>query len=303
LEIEMTVVVSGASGQLGRLVAEQLLGRLSVEELILVSRNPRDLAEFAERGVDVRWGDFDEPESLAAAFAGGDRLLLISTLAMGRRLDQHRAAIDAAVSAGLDHVVYTSFTNPVEGHPAGLVVDEHRETEELLREAPVGWTLLRNAAYAELQVPLGAVAVAYGKLVTNAGDGRVAPISRSDCAAAAVAVLTSYGHGGKTYEITGPDALSQADIARLLSEVAGRPVKVVQSGDRKLAWALGRLGTPKPVARAIVDLGIATREGYFDVVDGAFEQLTGRRPRTLRDVFIAHRGELAGMEGSAVAYG
>jgi NAD(P)H dehydrogenase (quinone) len=299
----MTVVVSGASGQLGRLVAEQLLGRLPVEELILVSRNPGGLVEFAERGVEVRRGDFDDPESLAEAFAGGDRLLLISTLAIGRRVDQHRAALEAAMAAGIGHVVYTSLTNPVAGHPAGLVVDEHRETEELVRGARVDWTLLRNAAYAELQVPLGAVAVTYGRLVTNAGDGRIAPISRCDCAAAAAAVLTSDGHEGQTYEITGPDALSQADIARLLSEVAGRPVKLMHAGDRKLSWGLGRLGTPKPVARAIVDLGIATREGYFDVVDGAFERVTGRRPRTLREVFLAHRGELAGADGAAVAYG
>jgi NAD(P)H dehydrogenase (quinone) len=299
----MKVVVSGASGQLGRLVAEQLLSRLSVEELILVSRSPQGMAEFVERGVEVRWGDFDEPESLADAFAGGDRLLLISTMAIGRRVDQHRAAIDAAVAAGIEHVVYTSLTNPVAGHPAGIVVEEHRETEELLRAAPVGWTMLRNAAYSELQVPLGAVAVTYGRLVTNAGDGRVAPISRNDCAAAAAAVLTSDGHDGQTYEITGPDALSQADIARLLSEVAGRPVRLMHAGDRKLSWGLGRLGTPKPVARAIVDLGVATRQGYFDLVDDAFERVTGRRPRTLRDVFVAHRGELAGMDGPAVAYG
>jgi NAD(P)H dehydrogenase (quinone) len=300
----MKVVVSGASGQLGRLVAEQLLGRLPVEELILVSRSPHDMAEFAERGVEVRWGDFDEPESLREAFAGGDRMLLISTMAIGRRVDQHRAAIDAAVAAGIERVVYTSLTNPVAGHPAGIVIEEHRETEELLRAAPVGWTLMRNSAYAELQVPLGAVAVTYGRLVTNAGDGRVAPISRNDCAAAAAAVLTSDGHEGQTYEITGPDALSQADIARLLSEVAGRPVRLMHAGDRKLSWGLGRLGTPKPVARAIVDLGVATRQGYFDVVDDAFERVTGRRPRTLREVFVAHRGELAGMdEGPAVAYG
>jgi NAD(P)H dehydrogenase (quinone) len=230
-------------------------------------------------------------------------LLLITTLAIGRRVEQHRAALDAAVAAGIDRVVYTSLTNPVAGHPSGLVVDEHRETEELLHAARVGCTVLRNAAYSELQVPLGAVAVTYGRLVTNAGDGRIAPISRSDCAAAAAEVLTGDGHEGQTYEITGPEALSQADIARLLSEVAGRPVKLVQAGDRKLSWGLGRLGTPKPVARAIVDLGIATREGYFDVVDGAFERVTGRRPRTLREVFIAHRAELAGTDGAAVAYG
>jgi NAD(P)H dehydrogenase (quinone) len=241
---------------------------------------------------------------LTDAFAGGDRLLVISTMAIGRRVEQHRAAIDAAVAAGVGHVVYTSLTNPVAGHPAGIVVEEHRETEEMLRAAPVGWTVMRNAAYAELQVPLGAVAITYGRLVTNAGDGRVAPISRNDCAAAAATVLTSEGHEGQTYEITGPDALSQADIARLLSEVAGRPVRLMHAGDRKLSWGLGRLGTPKPVARAIVDLGVATRQGYFDVVDDAFERVTGRRPRTLREVFVAHRGELAGLEdGPAVAYG
>ena len=303
----MKVVLSGASGQLGRLVAEQLLSRLAAEDLILVTRSANGMAEFVQRGVEVRWGDFDEPESLPDAFAGGDRLLLISTMAIGRRVDQHRAAIDAAVAAGIGHIVYTSLTNPVAGHPAGIVVEEHRETEELLQEAPVESTMLRNAAYAELQVPLGAVAVTYGRLVTNAGDGRVAPISRTDCAAAAAAVLTGDGHEGQTYEITGPDALSQADIARLLSEVAGRPVRLMQAGDRKLSWGLGRLGTPKPVARAIVDLGVATRQGYFDVVDDAFERVTGRRPRTLREVFVAHRGELAGMDegmdGPAVAYG
>ena len=299
----MTVVVSGASGQLGRLVAEQLLGRLPAEKLVLVSRSPHNLEDFADRGIEVRWGDFDAPESLADAFRGGNRLLLISTMALGHRVEQHRAALDAAITAGVDHVVYTSSTNPVAGHPAGLAVDEHRETEELLHASPVGSTVLRNAPYAELQVPLAAVAVTYGKLVTNAGDGRIAPISRSDCAEAAAAVLTTAGHDGQTYEITGPEALSQADIARLVSEVSGRPVKVIQSGDRKLAWGLGRLGTPKPVTRTIVDLGIATREGYFDVVDDAFERLTSRRPRTLREVFISHRDELAGTDQSAVAYG
>jgi NAD(P)H dehydrogenase (quinone) len=299
----MTIVVTGASGQLGRLVASQLLSRLEVSEVILTSRNPQDLAEFAERGVEVRYGDFDASGSLAEAFAGGDRLLLISTMSIGRRVDQHRAALDAAVQAGMHRVVYTSLTNPVAGHPAGIVVEEHRETEELLRATSLGWTVMRNAAYAELQVPLAAIAVTYGRLVTNAGDGRIAPISRSDCAEAAVAVLTGDGHEGQTYEITGPEALTQADIARLASEVSGRPVKVTQSGDRKLSWGLGRLGTPKPVARSIVDLGVATREGYFDLVDAAFEGLTGRRPRSLREVFVSHRGELAGTDGPAVAYG
>jgi NAD(P)H dehydrogenase (quinone) len=279
------------------------MARLELDEIVLVSRTPEALPEFLDRGVEVRYGDFDRPGSLQEAFSGCDRVLLISSMAFGRRLEQHRAALEAATAAGVQRVAYTSLTNPVEGHPCGLVVDEHRLTEDLLRDGAVGWTVLRNAAFAELQVPLGAVAITYGKLVTNAGEGRVAPISRADCAAAAAAVLTSEGHEGKTYEITGPEALSQSDIARLLSEVSGRPVTVVPTGDRRLRWGLSRLGTPKPVARAIVDLGIATREGYFDVVEGAFEALAGRRPKMLREVLIAHRAELAGVESAGVAYG
>jgi NAD(P)H dehydrogenase (quinone) len=282
-------------------VAEQLLGQLAPEDVILVSRDPEALAELAALGADVRHGDFDDPASLPDAFAGGDRLLLISTMAVGRRVEQTRAALDAAGQAGIQHVVYTSLTNPIPGHPSGDVVDEHRQSEEMLTRSGLSWTVLRNAAYAELQVPLGTVATTYGRLVTNAGDGRVAPISRSDCAAAAVAVLTSAGHEGQTYEITGAEALTQTDIARLLSDVTGRPVRVMPTGDRRLMWGLLRLGTPKPVARAIVDLGIATREGYFDIVDPAFQKLIGRPPRTLRDVLMAHRHDLLGSDEAAVA--
>lgn len=298
----MRVIVTGASGQLGRLAAEQLLDRLSPAELILVTRRPHALDDLAERGVEVRRGDFDEPASLAEAFAGGDRMLLISTLAIGSRIKQHQAALDAAAAAGVTHVAYTSLPNPVPDHPTGDVVEEHRRTEELLHGGDLSWTVLRNAPYAELQVPLGAIAVTYGKLVTNAGEGRIAPISRSDCAAAAAVVLTSDGHEGQTYEITGPEALSQLDIARLLSEVSGHPVEVIESRDRRLLWGLTRLGTPKPVARAIVALGAATRDGYFDVVDPAFHTLVGRPARTLREILVEHRGELAA-EGPSVAYG
>jgi NAD(P)H dehydrogenase (quinone) len=300
----MRVIVTGASGQLGRLAAEQLLDRLSPAELILVTRRPHALDDLAERGVEVRRGDFDEPASLTEAFTGGDRMLLISTLAIGSRIKQHESALAAAAAAGVTRVAYTSLTNPAANHPTGDVAEEHRKTEELLQGGDLAWTVMRNAPYAELQVPLGAIAVTYGKLVTNAGEGRIAPISRSDCAAAAAAVLTSDGHEGQTYEITGPEALSQADIASLLTEVSGRPVEVIDSRDRRLLWGLTRLGTPKPVARAIVQLGVATREGYFDVVDPAFDTLVGRPPRTLREILVEHRGELAAEEtGPSVAYG
>jgi NAD(P)H dehydrogenase (quinone) len=288
----MKILVTGASGQLGRIAAIQLLEQASPHEVILVTRRPPALADLAERGADVRYGDFDDPDSLPAAFAGAERMLLISTNNIGGRVAQHHAAIAAAAAAGVGHVVYTSLINPVEGHPTGDVADEHRETEDFLSRSGMRWTVLRYGAFADLQVPLGAIAVEYGKLVSNAGDGRIAPIARHDCAAAAVAVLTSDGHEDKVYDVTGPEALTQSDIAELVSEVSGRPVEVMPIGDRRLSWALKRLGAPKDVARAIVDLGVATRESYFDVVDPAFESLTGRRPAALRDVLITHRAEL-----------
>src|ERR1700730_1119383 len=136
----MTVIVTGASGKLGRIVAENLMARLAPAELVLVTRHPAALSELAARGADVRYGDFDDPASLPEAFAGGRRMLLISTDAIGRRVAQHRAAIDAAAFAGVGHVVYTSHPNPVAVNPLGPVAAEHGETEEMLHDKGMAWT-------------------------------------------------------------------------------------------------------------------------------------------------------------------
>ncbi|MDQ1490990.1 MAG: hypothetical protein QOJ23_3504 [Actinomycetota bacterium] len=288
----MSVIVTGASGKLGRMVAENLMDRLPPAELVLVSRHPEALRDLSARGADVRYGNFDEPHSLSDAFAGGDRMLLISTDAVGHRFTQHRAAIDAAVAAGVGHVVYTSHPHPGAGNPLGQVAEEHGETEEMLHDSGITWTVLRFGTFAELQVQPAALAVAAGKLVTNGGAGRIVPISRRDCAEAAAIVLTTSGHGGKTYEITGPESLSQSDLAAIYGEVSGRSVKVVPIGDKMLVMGLVLHGTPRPVARAIADFGRAVREGFFDVVDPAFEGLCGRPPASLREVLIPHRGDL-----------
>lgn len=288
----MSLIVTGASGKLGRLVTENLMESLAPAELILVTRDPEALSDLAARGVDVRYGDFDDPATLGAAFTGGRRMLLISTDAIGRRVAQHRAAIEAAAAAGVGHVVYTSQTNAVDGNPVGPVAEEHGATEALLHDSGLAWTVLRFGSFAELQVQPAALTVGAGRLVTNAGDGRIVPVSRRDCAAAAAAVLRTDGHDAKTYEITGPEALSQRDLATLFEEVTGRSVKVVPIGDRMLVWGLVRYGMSKPVARAVAAFGRAVREGYFDVVDPAFERLTGRPPISLREVLIPHRGDL-----------
>ena len=288
----MSIVVTGAAGQLGRLVAEELLDRVPADELVFVTRHPEALDHLAERCADIRHGDFDEPQTLPAAFAGGERMLLISTLSIGSRVAQHRAAIQAAKQAGVGHIVYTSFPKPEPTHPVGPIATEHGETEAILHDSGLGWTVLRNATFAELQIQPGALAVAGGKLYTNAGDGRIASVSRRDAARAAAAVLTSDGHAGRTYDITGPEALAQEELADLLADVSGRPVKLVRVGDRTLTWGLTRAGAPKQVAKAIVAFGKAVREGYYDIVDPAYTSLTGLEPLSLRDVLIQHRGDL-----------
>jgi NAD(P)H dehydrogenase (quinone) len=288
----MSVIVTGAAGHVGRLVTEQLLERLPPEDLVLVTRRPQALEELGARGADVRYGNFDDPATLHDAFAGGSRMLLISTDDMGRRVRQHDAAIDAAVAAGVGHVVFTSHVNPVAANPLGAMAREPGETEERLQASGLAWTVLRFGSFAELQIPPAATAAMNRQLVTNMGDGRIVPVSRRDCAEAAVITLTTDGHTGQTYEITGSEAFSATGLAELYGDVSGQTVKVVQLSDTVLTSVLVSIGTPWRAAMDITAFGRAIRRGYFDVVDPAFERLTGRPPVTARDVLIARRGDL-----------
>jgi NAD(P)H dehydrogenase (quinone) len=288
----MSVIVTGAAGHLGRLVTAQLLKRLAPEDVVLVTRCPEALRDFRARGADVRYGDFDHPASLDDAFAGGRRILLISTDAVGHRVRQHRAAIEAAVSTGVGHVVFTSIVNPVTRNPLGANAWEQGYTEAMLQRSGLDWTVLRFGSFAELQLPPVATAVRNRRLIGNVGDGRIAPVSRRDCAEVAALTLTTEGHAGKTYQITGPQAVSMGDLAELLTDLTGQPVKNVNLDDTTFTWVLLGIGTPMHIAWGIAAYGRAVRQGYFDVVDPAFQHLTGHPPKTLRDVLIAHRPDL-----------
>jgi NAD(P)H dehydrogenase (quinone) len=288
----MSIVITGAAGRLGRLVAEALLEDVPAEQVVLVTRRPQGLRAFAARGADVRFGDFEDPTSLRDAFAGGRRLLLISTDAIGRRVRQHRAAIGAAAAAGVEHVVFTSIVSPVAANPTGAIAWEAGRTESLLEHSALAWTNLRFGSFAELQVPPAATAIQNRQLVLNFGRGRIVPVARRDCAAAAAAVLTGGGHAGRTYDITGSQRFSQDELAALFSELSGVTVKLLALGDAMLTSLLVGLGTPMPNALSISAYGRAVRQGYFDVVDPAFARLTGRTPVALRDVLVAHRADL-----------
>jgi NAD(P)H dehydrogenase (quinone) len=280
----MSIVITGASGQFGRATAEAVLERADASEVVLVTRTPEALADLAARGADVRAGDFDHPASLAAAFAGGEKLLLISTDRAGDRVPQQRAAVDAAAAAGVRSIAYTSILNPSDSNPAAVAA-EHRATEERVRTSGLGWTFLRNGIYADLQVQSGAAALATGTLLANDGDGRTSYVARADLALAAAAVLTSDGHDGKAYDLTGPEALGAADLAQLFAEAGGRPVEpVFVDDDAWVAAMVQHAGMPEPVARLYSTFGTAARQGYFAIVSPTLEELIGRPRTTVREI-------------------
>jgi NAD(P)H dehydrogenase (quinone) len=283
----MSLVITGAGGQLGRLTAELVLAASERDELVLVSRRPDTLSELASRGATVRAGDFDDPATLVDAFAGGDRLLLISTDALGRRVGQHVAAIEAAREAGVSHISYTSVSDPVDGNLAA-VVPEHKATEEALAASGMTWAFLRNALYSEFRVPEAQAAVAHGEFTHNFGEARHAFVSRADCAAAAAAVLRGGAeHDGVAYDITGPALLGGDELAAIYAAVGGRPVQAKAVDDETEIAGLVAAGIPREGAEVISSFGTAIRAGHLGELTTAVEDLTGRPPADLETVLRA----------------
>jgi NAD(P)H dehydrogenase (quinone) len=298
----MAIIVTGASGAFGRAAAQRLLERVPPGELILTTRKPAQLAEFAARGASVRRADFDDPAALPAAFAGGERMLLISTARVGTRVGQHANAIRAAVAAGVRHIVYTSMLGAAEpGNPAIVKLD-HRATEEILERCGVAWTFLRDSQYAEAIA--GAVvppALASGVLPDNAHDGPIAFVSRDDCVDCAVAVLTTPGHEYRAYDLTGPELLSFPQAVAMAAGISGRPIEYRRVDDAAMFAYFDALGVPRrasdaPVTAPIpwssddmVTFGQAIREGYFNKLTDCVERLTGHPPRSLRSVLLQFR--------------
>ncbi|HET6505231.1 MAG TPA: NAD(P)H-binding protein [Baekduia sp.] len=279
----MSLIITGASGHLGRRTAELLLDTEGVDaaDVVLITRDPSKLDDLAARGARVRRGDFSEPSSLGAAFAGATRVLIVSTDVVGARMAGHQAAIDAATAAGARLIAYTSLPNPVAENPAGAAAD-HRATEEALVASGVAHTFLRNALYNEFRIPEAQAAAASGTFHHNMGDGVTAYVSREDCAAAAAAVLAGGDeHAGKAYDITGPELLSGADLAKLYGARESRV------DDDAFAAGLVAAGLPEAVAPLLVSFGRAIREGYLDQVSGDVEALTGRAPRSVAEVLAA----------------
>lgn len=292
----MTIALTGGSGHLGRIVAETLLARTNPSELVVTTRNPAGLADLAARGVDVRAADFDDPDSLATAFAGVDRLLLISTdvLGEGTRTSQHARAIDAAVAAGVKHVIYTSLTNPAPANPVRVIPDDHRSTEEHLRASGLTWTALRNNIYADGLLAELPHAIATGTWYTNNGDGAAAYVTREDCGRIAAAVLAAGGFENSVIDVTGPVALTAADIGAAVAEVTGKPLEVVTVDDAAAVSGLVGAGLPELHATVYSSFGTGIREDWFSRVSPSAADITGTRATDPRAFLAANRDALIG---------
>jgi NAD(P)H dehydrogenase (quinone) len=295
------IIVSGASGQFGHAAASQLLDLGA--EVVCLSRSLDKVADLAARGAEVRPADFDSPDGLDLAMAGGEKLLLISTTMVGQRPRQHGNAINAAVAAGVKHIVYTSVTdggNP--DHPA-VEQHDHYATEQLLRASGLAFTILYNAQYSEAVATAMAIpALAAGTKPDNCGEGKMPFVSRDDCVRVAVAALTQPGHENKTYNVTGPELLTVPQAMAMVAEMAGKPIEILPVDDEGMFAYFDSLGVARTAAdlgpddaipwasEGMVTFGQAIREGYFDVESNDVERITGQAPRTLRSVFEQYRG-------------
>jgi NAD(P)H dehydrogenase (quinone) len=301
------IVITGASGNYGRLATDGLIERGRADDLILITRSPEKLADRAAQGCTVRYGDFDKPETLAAAVLGAEKMLLISGTRVGGRVVQHQAAVDAAVTAGVGHIVYTSFIGIDDPANPAEVRHDHIETERLITASGCAWTMLRDAHYSDAMILMaGPGAVASGQWVSNAGYGREAMVWRDDCAACAVAVLNGAGHERQTYNITGPELQTFADCAALMADITGCPVAYVPVDDAAMYAMFDSMGIPRrPVddqsvggipwnSDDMVSFGVAIREGFLDVCTNDVERLTGRKARSVREMIEANVGVLLG---------
>lgn len=281
----MTIAVTGATGQLGRLVIESLKRKSTGEPIVALVRSPEKASDL---GVEARAFDYTQPVTLAPALAGIDTLLLISSSEVGQREAQHRNVIEAAKTAGIKRIVYTSLLH-ADRSPISLG-EEHRATESLLASSGIPTSLLRNGWYTENYTGSIPAALENGALVGSAGEGRLSLATRADYAQAAAIVLTSDGHEGKTYELAGDDAVTLADLAAEISRQTGRDIPYRDLPQAEYAAILKQVGLPEGFAEGVAAWDVdASKGALFD--DGhQLSKLIGRPTTPLAD---AVRAQLA----------
>jgi len=277
----MTIAITGATGQLGRLVLDSLKNRVPAADLVALVRSP---GKAADLGVAAREADYDRPETLDRALAGVRTLLLISGPVVGVRVAQHRNVIEAAKQAGVTRVVYTSALH-ADSSPLDVAPD-HRATEAHLKASGVPYTILRNGWYTENYTGSIPGALAAGAFIGSAGDARISSATRADYAEAAAAVLAGGGHEGRTYELAGDEAWTLSDLAAEISRQTGRTIPYTNLPAAEYAKVLASVGLPEGLARAIAGWDVAAAQGALFDDSRQLSRLIGR-PTTPLSVAVA----------------
>lgn len=278
----MSIVVTGATGQLGRHVIEALLERnVPAQDIVAAGRSIDKLADFAEQGVQVRRMDYADTASVAAALQGARRVLLVSGSEVGQRVEQHRTVIEAAKAEGVELLAYTSIANA--DTTGMLLAAEHKETEAILRGSGVPFVLLRNGWYLENYTGQLPGTLAQGGLAGAAGSGRVSGAARADYAHAAAAVLVADGHAGKVYELGGDEAFTMADLAAEITAATGKEISYNNLPAEDYADLLAGAGVPAAFAEILADSDLGIARGDLLVSTGDLRKLIGRPTTSLAE--------------------
>jgi NAD(P)H dehydrogenase (quinone) len=279
------IAITGANGKLGQLVVKGLLQVVPATQIVAAVRNPQKADGLRALGVQVREADYDRPETLAEAFKGVEKLLLISAVEPGERFRQHRAVIDAAKQTGVRLIAYTSL---LRADTSGLILAaEHKQTEEYMKSSGVDFVLLRNGWYLENHTEALAPALANAAINGSAGQGRFASASRADYAGAAVTVLTQPGHANRTYELAGDHSYSMAELAEKVSKQAGRQIVYNDLPQSDYEAALLSFGLPRMIVDVVIDADVKSTQGALDSASRDLSRLLGRNTTPLSDAIAA----------------
>jgi NAD(P)H dehydrogenase (quinone) len=285
----MLYAVTGSTGALGNLVIQHLLDlKVAASSIVALARSEAKAAGHRAKGLQVRLGDYEDRASLEKAFAGVDRLLLISGSEVGKRAPQHQAVIDAAKAARVKLIVYTSISHA--DSSVNPLAPEHKATEAALKASGLAFVILRDNWYTENYVDDLRQAKQSGLIMAAVGGGRVASASRGDYAEAAARILVGEGHLGRIYELTGSKAWDYEELARTAAEILGRPVVFKKLSADERHKSLLAAGLPEGGASFVTALDQAIEAGSLAAVSGDLEKLLGRKPKSLKEGLAAALG-------------
>ena len=282
----MSIVITGATGHLGRHVVETLLERgVPAQEITATGRSIEKIADLADRGVQIKMMDYTDPASVDSALEGASKVLLVSGADMGDRVAQHRTVVEAAARAGVELVAYTSIANADSSHMKMAV--DHLATENIIRESGIPFVFLRNGWYVENYTDQLQGTLAQGAFAGSAGEGRVSAAARSDYAEAAAAVLVAEDQAGKIYELGNDDSFSMAELATEISAASGKEIAYQNLPAADYAALLTKIGLPEVFAQVLADSDLGIARGDLLVTSGDLSKLLGRPTTSMADAVRA----------------